>query len=60
MVITMASYALQTPPPVAHAKTPGPKEGFEVTRKVTFYANMDMEYISIFIKIYSPIMLKSD
>ena len=25
MVITMASYALQTPPWVAHAKPPGPK-----------------------------------
>ena len=24
MVITMASYALQTPPRVAHAKPPGP------------------------------------
>ena len=24
--ITMASYALQTPPRVAHAKPPGPKE----------------------------------
>ena len=26
MVITMASYALQMPPRVAHAKPPGPKE----------------------------------
>ena len=25
MVITMASYALQTPPRVAHANPPGPK-----------------------------------
>ena len=27
MVITMASYALQTPPRVAQAKPPGPKVG---------------------------------
>ena len=26
LVITMASYALQTPPRVAHAKPPGPRE----------------------------------
>ena len=26
LVITMASYTLQTPPRVAHAKPPGPKE----------------------------------
>ena len=24
LLVTMASYALQTPPPVAHAKPPGP------------------------------------